>query len=348
MTPAFLGDTWEWDGSNWTLVVPALSPSARSHHAMVFDSTRGKAVLFGGLISLAGAALDDTWEWDGSLWLPTSPLTPPPARTDHVLTFDRARGRTVLFGGASQQPAAALADTWEYDGTQWSQSLPTTSPTARTSACFGYDAARGRSTLFGGTDGNATALGDTWEWDGATWTQTTTSGPAARTGASMAYDSLRHRHVLVGGRVGASLTNNGETWEYAVPGTADVTPFGSGCAGSLGVPSLKANSNPSIGNTGFGMRVENVAANSVAFLALGFARERSELGNDCTLYVPAPLGVTALLADNSGGASYSMSLPNATWLLGVRAFAQGAGIEVGGPYLGMFTFTRGLDLRIGL
>jgi hypothetical protein len=343
-----LDDTWEWDGSSWLQTVSALNPPARSHHALAFDSTRGKTVLYGGLLGLAGAALDDTWEWDGSLWLPASPLTPPPARTDHVLAFDRARGRTVLFGGASLQPAATLGDTWEWDGVQWMQASPATSPTARTNASFGHDTVRGRCVLFGGTDAGAALLADSWEWDGAVWNQTATTGPTARTGAGMAYDALRHRHVLIGGRTGAALTNNGETWEYSVPGTADVVPFGAGCAGSLGVPSLSTGSIPSIGNASFGLLLGNLPPSSFSLLAIGFARERSELGSGCTLFLPAALAVTAVVANGSGSAAYAMPLPNATWLLGVRTFAQGAGIDPTGPYLGMVTFTRGLDLRIGL
>ncbi|MGK0155974.1 MAG: hypothetical protein ACI9SE_002941, partial [Neolewinella sp.] len=38
-------------------------PSARSGHAMAFDSARGAVVLFGGNIS--SGATDDTWEFDG-------------------------------------------------------------------------------------------------------------------------------------------------------------------------------------------------------------------------------------------------------------------------------------------
>ncbi len=42
-----LGDTWEWDGTQWTLVATT-GPSPRRKPAMWFDPTIGKTVLFGG------------------------------------------------------------------------------------------------------------------------------------------------------------------------------------------------------------------------------------------------------------------------------------------------------------
>jgi hypothetical protein len=60
---AKLSDTWEWDGTNWAQKAPPTSPSARSDHALAFDSARGKLVLFGG--GLSNNAANDTWEWDG-------------------------------------------------------------------------------------------------------------------------------------------------------------------------------------------------------------------------------------------------------------------------------------------
>src|SRR4029077_1440766 len=98
-------------------------------------------------------------------------------RTAHALAFDAARGRTVLFGGTTVAPATALNDTWEWDGTQWTQALPVASPAARSGHALGYDQARARTLLFGGTTG-AALQGDTWEWDGTAWTQTASTGPS--------------------------------------------------------------------------------------------------------------------------------------------------------------------------
>ena len=42
------GDTWEWDGSSWTLRTPTTSPRARLGCAMAYDSERRRQVLLGG------------------------------------------------------------------------------------------------------------------------------------------------------------------------------------------------------------------------------------------------------------------------------------------------------------
>src|SRR5262249_34864540 len=118
-----LADTWELDGSQWTQRTPATSPPARQGTAMAYDSARGHVVLFGGDDG-QGLNMSDTWEWDGTDWTERHPAHAPPARHQHSLAFDSARGRIVLFGGVSSTPGIRLADTWEWDGTDWQQIQP--------------------------------------------------------------------------------------------------------------------------------------------------------------------------------------------------------------------------------
>ena len=84
-------------------------------------------------------------------------------------------------------------------------------------ALFGlaYDAARGRTVLFGGVGvfgPNAPSFGDTWEWDGARWTQLEVTGPSARDHIAMAYDAANRRVVMHGG--GDGETTPRETWGF--------------------------------------------------------------------------------------------------------------------------------------
>jgi hypothetical protein len=61
------GDTWTWDGSEWTEQDPSVSPPERFGGAMAFDPTIGKIVQFGGVSGLNSPTyLNDTWTWDGS------------------------------------------------------------------------------------------------------------------------------------------------------------------------------------------------------------------------------------------------------------------------------------------
>jgi hypothetical protein len=120
-------------------------------------------VLFGG--KQGTTFLSDTWEWDGNNWLQLNPANSPPPRNAHVLAYDPARGRTVLFGGNTPYPGPILADTWEWDGLDWVQRFPLTSPPPRDLHALACDSARGKLVLFGGHGASVSGhLSDTWEY----------------------------------------------------------------------------------------------------------------------------------------------------------------------------------------
>jgi hypothetical protein len=164
-------DTWEWDGVKWAQVATQ-GPGGRAHFAMVYDSVRKKVVLFGG-IREDGKKYNDTWAWDGKIWQKLSDEGPPP-RYHHRMAFDRQAGVIVLYGGlGAKQPHGALEDTWIWDGQQWKE-VKTAGPGKRSDHVMAYDAARGKTVLFGGGswDGKvSTQYDDTWEWDGKQWKQ---------------------------------------------------------------------------------------------------------------------------------------------------------------------------------
>jgi len=105
------------------------------------------------------------------------------------MAYDSGRGRTVLFGGTG-----AGADTWEWDGENWTQ-MADLGPPARSDAAMAYDTHRNQTVLFGGSNGMA----DTWGWDGRNWTQLADGGAWPRSKFAMAYDSKRQLIVLFGG-----------------------------------------------------------------------------------------------------------------------------------------------------
>jgi len=215
-----LNDTWLYSGSGWTLATPAASPPARRENAMAEDIARGRIVLFGG--QGATGVLGDTWEWDGTTWTQASPAVSPPARLGHVMAYDVARQVTVLFGGTtdSNRPNE-LRDTWEWNGSTWTQVATATAPAEpyRSSMCF--DIGRSRCVLAGGTSLFGAPDQRTWEYDGTNWTDVTGavgSGPTSTPGlgvmgAGMVYDPARGVAVLHGGRT-PNGTFSTETWEY--------------------------------------------------------------------------------------------------------------------------------------
>lgn len=201
-------DTWEWDGTAWARRFPADSPPALTNLAMAYDSVRGVTVLFGGYTS---TALSTTWEWDGTNWTQRLPANSPPARSRHAMAYDSARGVTILFGGyvvGSGGTIVALGDTWEWDGTSWTQRAPASIPNGRYHHAMAYDSMRQVTVLFGGNAGGG-RLNDTWEWDGTNWTRRTpASSPPAQNGHAMAFDRARGVTVFYG----SQFRDN--TWEW--------------------------------------------------------------------------------------------------------------------------------------
>jgi hypothetical protein len=200
-----------------------IGPRARIGHAMTYDVTRRRVVLFGG-DSLSNALFGDTWEWDGDSWTQVEDIGPS-ARVFHAMAFDATRSRTVLFGGRDQ--GGLLGDTWEWVGENWTQ-VSDSGPSPRRGHAMAFDRNRRRIVLFGGdADGR---LNDTWEWDGNEWVQQADSGPSARIHPAMAYDNGRNRLVLFGGA--AQDAGLGDTWEWDGTAWTEESDFGPDpCAG---------------------------------------------------------------------------------------------------------------------
>lgn len=162
-------DTWEWDGNTWKELAPLSSPQRRSGHAMAYDAARDRIVLFGGFgCDSPGGNLADTWEWDGTTWLDRTNSFYPAARSWHAMTYNEDRQRVVLFGGGVNKialgniGAGSFSDTWEWDGSSWTQPAILNSPGARYTHKLVYFPDRYRTVLFGGLDGY-TDLCDTWD-----------------------------------------------------------------------------------------------------------------------------------------------------------------------------------------
>jgi hypothetical protein len=219
----YLGDTWEYDGANWS-AVPGPGPAVRARHAMAFDDLRGRIVLFGGVNGTSASSwFGDTWEYASGSWQQRATTAFPPVRFGHAMAFDRARGRTVMFGGRTRTGTIFLGDTWEWDGTTWSPRTPAAAPSARMGHAMAFDPRSGQVLLYGGIALGGPIVGDTWTWNGTTWTLRLPAHPLSpRMNAAIATDPLRGRIVVYGGWDGvADLTDTAE-WD----GT-DWTPLAS-------------------------------------------------------------------------------------------------------------------------
>jgi hypothetical protein len=224
-----LADTWQWDGTSWASVTPVgPAPAARWRHAVAYDASRDRLVLFGG-VDASGALLGDVWEWDGWRWSQRFPAgSAPSARRGHALAYDAVRKVVVLFGGFDG--TNDLQDTWVWNGTTWSSVTPAgQSPAARRNHSLVWDDLRARVVLLGGGPGTGALFQDAWEWDGTSWQGAAPYpvNPGARYGHAVAYDSGRSRVVAFGG--GSSVgypptTYWQDTWEWDGVSWRNVTP----------------------------------------------------------------------------------------------------------------------------
>lgn len=75
----YWGDTWEFDGIDWSQVSTTNSPAGRAGTRMVYAPDLGGIILFGG--GEASNFVNDTWRYDGENWSELTPtISPPPSR----------------------------------------------------------------------------------------------------------------------------------------------------------------------------------------------------------------------------------------------------------------------------
>jgi hypothetical protein len=210
------GDTWTWDGINWTQQFPPVSPPARVWSSMVYVPAARTVLLFSGTNSANQAnCFDDTWAWNGinKTWTELHPADHPPGRTMNPLVHDEATSTVVLFGGVTTN-LTNLNDTWTWDGINWHQHFPASNPGQRNGPALAYDAGLRAVVLFGGSVGPCCSdnLNDTWTWNGVNWTKMypINTLPQSRNAPAMGYDFLYKVVVLFGGASDGPLLD--DTW----------------------------------------------------------------------------------------------------------------------------------------
>lgn len=186
----------------------AMVPPARQGHALAYDPTLNKLLLFGG--EDAQMTYTDTWQWDDQGWnrVDATAADPPSGRSPTLVSDGK---RLILFGGSSDAPSA---DTFAWNGGTWGKLMPSKSPGARFQAVASYDITRDEMVLYGGYA--TTPLGDTWIWKNNDWTQSDMGGPPSRAGATMAYDAAAKMTVLFGGSAAEQPLPSGvnDTWTW--------------------------------------------------------------------------------------------------------------------------------------
>ncbi len=216
------GDTWTWDGRQWSQVLTDVAPPARMGGAFIYNPVRHVSVLFGGDGAGGGTNnLCDTWTFDGSRWTQQQPATSPSARAFSTVTFDSHLGEIVLFGGYAAQ--SGLHDLWAWDGTNWTQMASTANAPDLYPLGLAYRQSDDSLFLAGqsapGGNGIFPAV-LSWAYLQQTWHQVTSGGtvPCVDHYGASAEDPLRGVLVFFGGYcTGATVQWDGNAWTATVP-----------------------------------------------------------------------------------------------------------------------------------
>jgi N-acetylneuraminic acid mutarotase len=163
----FYNDTWIYDCKDriWSKIYPqnlssTVQPVIRSKAAMVYDSNRNQAILFGG--SNEGPMLNDTWLFDffSNTWLniiPTDDINSPPSREVPVFSYSILSDEILLFGGRyfDGVSLAFFNDTWVFDAdTQtWQELVISAPPSVRGYTSTAYSIENDVTIIYGGFNG---------------------------------------------------------------------------------------------------------------------------------------------------------------------------------------------------
>ncbi len=360
--PIARGDTWIWDGNDWSQRVVAGGPGPRAGGALAHHRASGRMILFGGtpLGSGAGGAVDETWAWDGASWSLLQPNSRPAPRAYFHMTQDPNRNTLVLFGGWNNAPSLSFGDTWEFDGQDWTDVTPTGGPARRNSARLAYDASRARIVLYGGDDACRFLDTTTWEWNGTSWSPWLSNSPLGyRHVHAMAYHDARRQLLSFGGvRQFCQFTQpDAETWLVETPRDASFLSYGQPC----GSPPLRLAGDPapsSLPQLGTALQVVATDFGASPFVALNFGSSNTvlfgtpiplELGAigmpGCWAWAGTEFATLMVIAGTR--ATWSENVPNDPVLIARSVYAQAVAVDPAANPLGIVT-SEGLEIRMGL
>jgi outer membrane biosynthesis protein TonB len=189
------------------------NPGNRQEGAMVYMPNVDRVLMYGGFAGVNGATGADTWEYNPSTntWTQICSNCAPGARHAHILVYDNASGKVIIFGGQRSYGGADIAQTYIYDPKQpaasrWTAANPSTEAPASSYTCHGYDKKRNRLLIYP-TQGHVysyTTASNKWTDLGITGGPAVNPGtPDGKADTYCGYDSARDYFVFFASPGGA-------------------------------------------------------------------------------------------------------------------------------------------------
>lgn len=144
-------------------------------------------------------------------WDTITPATTTPANVGYATWASAGGANSIMFGG---NDGAADDTTWGWNGLDWVNLVPVTTPTARYIGAMCYDAAHAKYVLATGFTGGA-VISDTYTYAAGNWTAVVPAHlPAGRYGAALEYSAAIAACVMFGGTDGiGGFFNDFLTWD---------------------------------------------------------------------------------------------------------------------------------------
>jgi hypothetical protein len=166
-------DTWKWDGTTWTQLFPATTPSNLGGGSL--------CVLGSNLYELDPSGLNFTWQWDGTDWTALTPALSPSTRDNYYAAPYPNTSQIILWGGRFGGSTVADTNVWGFDGTTWShQTVTGVAPPVGAQGACGLDPASGSKIIIKDGVTSSSFFVQTWQL----------AGPAAPAGTPRARVTL--------------------------------------------------------------------------------------------------------------------------------------------------------------
>ena len=205
-------DLWAYNPTTLSWSQPTVlgaSPPARYNHSMIYNTSSGIIVVFGGQV--ASGVVNDTWAYAiaSGTWTQMTPSgTFPSVRAEHSAIYDPVYNQMIVWGGHNASLYFNETSQLSFANNYWNIIYnATTPPVARSKHAAAYDGPTQQMVLIGGS--NATTIyNELWVYniENNYWVnmQSITDG-SAKLGQSLAIDPIAKLGLAVGGQYSTGL-----------------------------------------------------------------------------------------------------------------------------------------------
>lgn len=188
------GETWSWDGTNWTKADTKIVISRYAGSAIAFDALAQRTLVYGGTL-IFNDPRGTLWAFKDANWELLSDNAPTPqARSLAAIRRDPVKNTVWMYGGINDTDV--LDEFWKYSAGTWEPVTRENGPSLCNTPNAAYDTDRQKLVVL-------CADSSTFEWDGTAWKKfsdlKSDKLPPPRRFSSMVYDPMQKKTVMFGG-----------------------------------------------------------------------------------------------------------------------------------------------------